>query len=74
MMLTVNVMFRMFNAVRPEGTKEIKPIQMPKKAPKKTAEERAMAEEVAKSKRRYDTIMANLDVFDGTEIGQKEVK
>ena len=65
MMLTVNVIFRMFNAVRPEGTKEIR--LMPKKTvkPDRTMEE---------SKKRYDTIMRNIDVYDGTEIGQEEVK
>lgn len=65
MVFTVNVIFHMFNAVRPEGTKEIR--LMPKKTVKsdKTMEE---------SKKRYDTIMRNIDVYDGTEIGQEEVK
>lgn len=65
MVFTVNVIFHMFNAVRPEGTKEIR--LMPKKTvkPDKTMEE---------SKKRYDTIMRNIDVYDGTEIGQEEVK
>lgn len=65
MVFTVNVIFHMFNAVRPEGTKEIR--LMPKKTvkPDRTMEE---------SKKRYDTIMRNIDVYDGTEIGQEEVK
>lgn len=65
MVFTVNVIFHMFNAVRPEGTKEIR--LMPKKTVKsdKTMDE---------SKKRYDTIMRNIDVYDGTEIGQEEVK
>lgn len=67
MVFTVNVIFHMFNAVRPEGTKEIR--FMPKKV-KKTKADKEMEE----SKRRYDTIMRNLDVYDGTEIGQEEVK
>ena len=66
MMLMVNVMFHLFNSMRPEGTKEIH--FMPKKAKKK------MDKEMEESKRRYDTIMRNLDVYDGTEIGQEEVK
>ena len=67
MMLMVNVMFHLFNSMRPEGTKEIR--FMPKKV-KKTKVDKEMEE----SKRRYDTIMRNLDVYDGTEIGQEEVK
>ena len=65
MVFTVNVIFHMFNAVRPEGTKEIR--LMPKKTVKS---DKAMEE----SKKRYDTIMRNIDVYDGTEIGQEEVK
>ena len=65
MVFTVNVIFHMFNAVRPEGTKEIR--LMPKKTVKS---DRTMEE----SKKRYDTIMRNIDVYDGTEIGQEEVK
>ena len=69
MMLTVNVIFRMFNAVRPEGTKEIKPFEL-KRTPKKTKRDLAAEEE----KRKYDIIMSNLDAYNGTEIGQREVK
>lgn len=73
MMLTVNVMFRMFNAVRPEGTKEIKPLEL-KKTPKKTKEQLEIEKKAAEEKRKYDILMSNLDVYDGTEVGQKEVK
>ena len=73
MMLTVNVMFRMFNAVRPEGTKEIKPLEL-KKQPKKTKEQLEIEKKAAEEKRKYETIMSNLDAYDGTEVGQKEVK
>ena len=66
MMLMVNVMFHLFNSMRPEGTKEIRFME---KKQKKT-----MDKEMEESKRRYDTIMRNLDVYDGTEIGQEEVK
>jgi len=74
MMLTVNVMFRLFNAMRPEDAKEIKPFEMPKKAPKKTKEELMAEKKAAEEKRKYDIIMSNLEAYDGTEIGQKEVK
>lgn len=73
MMLTVNVMFRMFNAVRPEGTSEIKPLEL-KKPPKKTKEQLEIEKKAAEEKRKYDILMSNLDVYDGTEVGQKEVK
>lgn len=73
MMLTVNVMFRMFNAVRPEGIKEIKPLEL-KKQPKKTKEQLEIEKKAAEEKRKYETIMSNLDAYDGTEVGQKEVK
>ena len=73
MMLTVNVMFRMFNAVRPEGTKEIKLLEL-KKPPKKTKEQIEIEKKAAEEKRKYETIMSNLDAYDGTEVGQKEVK
>lgn len=67
MMLVVNVMFTLFNSARPEGMKEIKPIFPRKTTPKKT---RAQAE----AERKYEIIMENLEAYDGTEIGQKEVK
>lgn len=73
MMLTVNVIFRMFNAIRPEGTSEIKPLEL-KKTPKKTKEQLEIEKKAAEEKRKYDILMSNLDVYDGTEVGQKEVK
>lgn len=73
MMLTVNVIFRMFNAIRPEGTKEIKPLEL-KKQPKKTKKQIEIEKKAAEEKRKYDILMNNLDVYDGTEVGQKEVK
>lgn len=72
MMLTVNVIFRMFNAVRPEGTDEIKPLKMRKT--KKSKEQLALEKKAAEEKRRYDILMSNLDAYDGTDIGQREVK
>ena len=73
MMLTVNVLFSMFNSVRPEGTKEIKPI-LPHKTPKKSKTQRELEQKAEEEQRRYDTIMRNLEAYDGTDIGQEEVR
>ena len=77
MALTVNVMFSLFNSVRPEGTDEIKPINIikkPEKKPKKSDYEVYLEQQKAIERERYNTIMDNLEAYDGTEIGQKEVK
>ena len=66
---TVKVMFSLFNSVRPEGAKKIEPILTKKSKKQKEAEK-----EARKEKERFDTIMRNLDAYDGTEIGQEEVK
>lgn len=67
MILFVRVILSVVNSARPEGMKEIKVFSKPKKqreAEKKAEEER----------RQFDTIMRNLDAYDGTEIGQEEVR
>ena len=67
MILTVNVLLSVFNSARPEGMREIKPILKQDKTPKKS---KAQIE----AERKYDIIMENLEAYDGTGIGQKEVK
>ena len=66
--LTIKVMFSLFNSVRPEGTEEVKPFIFTKKRPKK------VSKEDVEEQRRYETIMRNVDAYDGTGIGQEEVK
>lgn len=70
MMFTVNVLFSMFNAVKPDDIPEIKPLKLPKRTPKKSNFDL----EQEADRRRYETIMRNLEAYDGTEIGQEEVK
>ena len=67
MVFFVKVLLSVFNSARPEGMKEIKPIFKAEKPPKKSKAEQ-------EAERRYNTIMENLEAYDGTEIGQKEVK
>lgn len=73
MAFTVNVLFSMFNSVRPEGTKEIKPILPPRKT-KKSREQLELEKKTEEEQRKYDTIMRNLEAYDGTDIGQEEVR
>lgn len=73
MAFTVNVLFSMFNSVRPEGTKEIKAI-LPKRTPRKSKEQRELEQKAEEEQRKYDTIMRNLEAYDGTDIGQEEVR
>ena len=70
--VTVKVVFSMFNAMRSEGTHEIKPI-LPKKAHKKTKSEIEAEEKARREQEILDTISHNIDVYDGTELGQEEV-
>ena len=77
MTLTVNVMFSLFNSARPDGMKEFKMeniIKLPEKKHKKSEYELFLEEQDKKAQERYNTIMENLEAYDGTEIGQKEVK
>ena len=77
MTLTVNVMFSLFNSVKKEGFEEIKPIHIikkPEKKPEKSDYEVYLERQKEIERERYNTIMDNLDVYDGTEMGQKEVK
>ena len=74
----IKAMFSLFNSVRPEGSSEIKlsdmdvfRVKMPKR---KTKEQREAEKEAAEERRRYEIIMRNLEAFDGTGIGQEEVR
>lgn len=66
--LTIKVMFSLFNSARPDGFEEIKPFKLTKKRPKK------VSKEDVEEQRRYETIMRNLEAYDGSGIGQEEVK
>lgn len=77
MTLTVNVMVSLFNSAKKDGFEEIKPIRIikkPEKKPKKSDYEVYLERQKEIERERYNTIMDNLDVYDGTEMGQKEVK
>lgn len=71
MTLTVNVMFSLINASKQEGMKELKPI-IPFK--RKTKKQREADKKAIEEQRQYETIMRNLEAYDGTGIGQEEVK
>lgn len=64
----IKAIFSVFNSVRPEETREIR--FMPMRKPKKTAKDK----EAEAAQRKYDTIMRNLEAYDGTGIGQEEVR
>ena len=77
MTLTVNVMFSLFNSVKSDEMGEIKPINIikkPEKKPEKSEYEVYLEKQKEIERERYNTIMENLDAYDGTDIGQKEVK
>ena len=77
MTLTINVMFSLFNSIKPEGVDKITPINIikkPEKKAKKSVYEVYLEQQKAIERERYNTIMDNLEAYDGTEIGQKEVK
>lgn len=63
---TVKVLFSLFNSVKPEGIRPVR-LESPKKSVKKVQAEN-------RSQEQFETIMRNIDAYDGTEIGQEEVK
>ena len=74
----IKAMFCLFNSVREEGQREIKMsdlagfrVKIPKK---KTKAQREAEEKAAEERRQYEAIMRNLDAFDGTGLGQEEVR
>ena len=77
MTLTINVMFSLLNSVKKDDFDEIKPIHIinrPEKKPEKSEYEVYLERQKEIERERYNTIMDNLEAYDGTEIGQKEVK
>ena len=70
----VKTMISLLNSARPEGIREIKTVELVKRKPKKTKTEREMEEKAAEERRQYETIMRNLEAYDGTGIGQEEVR
>ena len=72
MAFTVNVMFSLFNSARPEGMSEIKPISIIKKGKSKPKEK--ISKQQKADKERFDAIMHNIEVYDGSGRGQIEVE
>lgn len=77
MTLTINVMFSLLNSLKKDEIGEIKPIEIikrPEKKPEKSEYEVYLERQKEIERERYNTIMDNLEAYDGTEIGQKEVR
>lgn len=71
--LTIKVVFSMFNAMRDDGTHEIKAVSLVKKTRKKTKLEIEAEERAREEREKLETIARNLEAYDGTEFGQEEV-
>lgn len=67
--LTVKVIFSVLNA----KNGQIKDVKIVGKKLKKTEYEKKREEMARKEQEQFDTIMRNLEAYDGTEIGQEEV-
>ena len=68
-------MISVLNAAKDE--KDIKPISIitrPERKPKKSATQIEAERRAAEEKRKMEIIARNLEAFDGTGIGQEEVK
>lgn len=72
-LLTVKVMLSMFNAFRSGEMKEIRPVNLMEMRKKPSPAERRAKEKADEERRKLDTIMRNLEKYDGTDIGQEEV-
>ena len=72
--LTIKVMISMLNAKREEGEREIKQIKIIDKPAKKTKAQIKAEENARKQAEEWNTIMRNLEVYDGTELGQEDIK
>lgn len=66
--VTIKTLFSMFNAVRPKEVREIKPINLIEK------EEESHLEIKSAETERDEAIMRNLNIYDGTPLGQEEVR
>lgn len=49
-------------------------IKLPKKKPKKTKEQKKAEQAAAQKLEETAAILENIDIFDGTNFGQKEIK
>lgn len=72
MILVFRGMVSIFNAAKPGEMKEIRLFS--ERKTKKTKTQRENEAKAAEEKRQYETIMRNLEAYDGTGIGQEEVK
>ena len=72
--LTIKVMISMLNAKREDGEREIKQIKIIDKPAKKTKAQIKAEENARKQAEEWNTIMRNLEVYDGTELGQEDIK
>ena len=73
-MLTVKIVFSMLNAVRKDGEKEIKPIKIIERPAKKSKAQIEAENRAKKQEEEWNTLMRNLDAYDGTGIGQEDIK
>ena len=73
-MLTVKIVFSMLNAVRKDGEKEIKPIKIIERPAKKSKAQIEAEKRAKKQEEEWNTLMRNLDAYDGTGIGQEDIK
>lgn len=74
--LTIKVMFTLINAKKTAEMGEIKPISIinrPLRKPKKSKEQLIFEEKQRKATEEFETVLRNLDRFDGTGLGQEEV-
>lgn len=72
--LTIKVMISMLNAKREDGEREIKQIKIIEKPAKKSNAQLAAEEKARKQAEEWNTIMRNLEVYDGTDLGQEDIK
>lgn len=73
----INVIISLVNALEKDEIGEIKPIHIikkPEKKRKKSDMELYYEEQERKTREQYKTIMENIEAYDGTDMGQKEVK
>ena len=73
-MLTIKVIFSVFNASRKEGEREIKPVKLVEKKKRKSPAQKKAEEEARKAQREFEIEMRNLENFDGSGIGQEDIE
>lgn len=73
-MLTVKIVFSMLNATRKDGEREIKPIKIVERPAKKSKAQIEAENRAKKQEEEWNTLMRNLDAYDGTGIGQEDIK